>query len=1060
MSKKTTLNKPTKCNFFMSALTTSIFLVLIAAQQLTAQSQVSGTVKDDDGLPLPGATIIEEGTDNGTTSDFDGNFTFTLENDESSIVISYIGYITKTFSVADGSIVDVSLSIDSGSLDEVVVTGFGTSQQKKLITGSIATISSDLIENRGLTSAGLALAGTTPGVLVTQNSGQAGRDDVQFRVRGYGTVNDATPLIIIDGIEGDFNTLNPNDIESISVLKDASSAALYGNRAANGVILVKTKRGRKNESLNITYDLLLGTAEATIDYPLVYNPAVLASKYNEATTNAGLPNLFPPDEISFLQANVDSGILGRDLQDVFFRTGSLAQHTIGLGGGGEKTNYRFSLGILDQEAIILGNDYKRYNARFNLDSEITDNIRFGATLSMVRGDANSDNRNENDLGGALRATMDWYTQFSPIYNTDGSYAFAPPSIHHGPFSGSRMAQSDATNYNTINNKFLGNAFLEVDVIEGLTIRAVGGVNYSGLNDYLFSKSLPIYNWIDLTDSFNVVANRRSDRYSTEFLTSTGFLTAQYEKSFDQHNFKAFLVTQTEENRVTYFSARRDGHLSDAVQVLDAGDSATSVNEGTETGYSTIAYIGKISYNFNEKVLFDFTIRRDGSSRFAEGNKWGTFPSLSAGYIFFDTDSSNNAFDFLKLRASWGQLGNSQVGNFEFARKLALNQYYTYGGVSAPGVGQSSLGNTELTWETSTTTDVGVEFSLRNGIYGEFDYYIRETEDVLFDAPVNSLTGFGTQTQNAISMENTGVEILIGYRKQLGEFALSGALNYSTASSEITGINPQGSAPPERIIYGGDVGSERVYQVGEQYGSFYGYKLFETGNGIIQNASELGNGTPQNPTQLGAATVGDLRYQDLDGDGVITPNDRTVIGCETPRQFYGLTLNVGYKGFDLGVIFQGVADFDVNGTRRLWRPFLGQNTTIDTRWLNAWTPSNTDTTFPKLFDYASGSNPGAVGTSEFWVLNRDYLRLKNLQIGYTVPSESVPFIKYLRVYLNATNLLTFTDLPELIDPEGLNGDAAARNLPSEENSGGGDFFADEATVMPQQKTVQFGVSIRI
>ena len=201
------------------------------------------------------------------------------------------------------------------------------------------------------------------------------------------------------------------------------------------------------------------------------------------------------------------------------------------------------------------------------------------------------------------------------------------------------------------------------------------------------------------------------------------------------------------------------------------------------------------------------------------------------------------------------------------------------------------------------------------------------------------------------MENTGVEILIGYRKQLGEFALSGALNYSTASSEITGINPQGSAPPERIIYGGDVGSERVYQVGEQYGSFYGYKLFETGNGIIQNASELGNGTPQNPTQLGAATVGDLRYQDLDGDGVITPNDRTVIGCETPRQFYGLTLNVGYKGFDLGVIFQGVADFDVNGTRRLWRPFLGQNTTIDTRWLNAWTPSNTDTTFPKLFDYA-------------------------------------------------------------------------------------------------------------
>ena len=1026
-------------------------------QEEIIQRVITGTVKDTDGIPLPGATVLEEGTNNGTSTDFDGNFSINLENDDSKLTISFIGYLTESYETSDLTSIDAILVIDNASLDEVVVTGFGTTQQKKLVTGSIATISSDVIENRGLTSAGLALAGTTAGVIVTQNSGQAGRDDVQFRIRGYGTINDASPLIIIDGFEGDFNSLNPNDIESVSVLKDAASAAIYGNRAANGVILVKTKRGRKNQDLNITYDMVVGSAEATIDYPLVYNPAELARVHNQAKTNYGLPELFPASEIAFLQSNVDSGLLGQDAQDIFFRTGTLAQHTFGISGGSEKTNYRVSLGLLDQEGMILGNEFKRYNGRFNLDSEINDKIRFGTTLSFVRGDANSDNENENSLGGALRATMDWYTKFAPIYNTDGSYAFAPPSIHHGPFSGNRMAESDAVNFNRITNRFLGNAFIEFDVIEGLTVQARGGVNYTGESHYLFHKALPVFNWIDPTDSFNVPANRRSDRSNIENFTATGFLTAQYEKSFGEHNVDILAGAQTEDNRYTFFTARRNNHLSDAVQVLDGGDAATATNAGTETGFATISYFTKINYNFNEKLLFSLGVRYDGSSRFAEGNKWGTFPQLSAGYIIFDDNSSNNLFSFMKVRGSWGQSGNAQIGNFEYARRLALNQAYSYGGVSAPGVGQSTLGNPNLTWETATLTDFGFDFSLKNGLYGEFDYYVRDTEDVLFDTPVNSLTGIGSQLQNAINMENSGIEILLGYRKQLGELTLSGSLNYSTSTSEIKSINPQGSDPLDQIVYGGDNnGSARVYKVGEQFGSFYGFKTFETGNGIIQNASELGNGTPENPTQLGTATVGDLRYQDLNGDGKIDTNDRTVIGCESPGYSYGFQLNANYKNFDLGLIFQGIGDVQYNGTRRLWRPFLNQNTTVDTRWLDAWTPTNTDATFPKIFDETGGSNPGVNGTSDFWVLERDYLRLKNLQIGYTVPSESLP-VDYLRVYFNATNLFTITDLPELVDPEGINGDSAARNLPNESD---GSFFADEATIMPQQKTIQLGISIRI
>lgn len=1011
------------------------------------QRIVTGTVKDSDGIPLPGATIIEEGTSNGTSTDFDGNFSITLENDDSKLLISFIGYLTESYELTDISSIDAVLVQDDASLDEVVVTGYGT-QQKKLVTGSIATVSADLIENRGLTSAGSALAGTTAGVYVSQNSGQAGRDNVQFKIRGYGTLNNSNPLVMIDGVEGDFNSLNPNDIESISVLKDASSSAIYGNRAANGVILVKTRRGRKNQGLAVTYDAIFSTSDVTKLPDLVYNPVTLAEKVDEANANYGIALQFPANEMAFLQSAVNAGTLGTNYQDVYFNSAPSTQHTLGVTGGSENTNYRFSLGLLDQEGVMLGSDYKRYNVRFNLDSELNERIKIGTTVSMVRGDTNSDQYDETSINGNLRSMMSYSNVFQPIYNSDGTYAYADPTIHHGNFSGNGVAGSEARNFNTIRNRILANSFIEYNVIEGLSLKATGAVNYMGESHYNFTKKIPVYNWTN----DNVVyeqQNRQSIRANIEDFTTTFFLTANYEKSFGDHNLSVLAGYQEENNRYTTFNASRQGHLSDAVQVIDAGDAGTSINSGSETGWATQSIFGRINYNLNEKFLLEFAVRNDGSSRFAEGNKWGVFPSLSAGYILFDENNTQGIIDFLKFRASWGQLGNQNIGNFEYARKLSLNEYYTYGGVASPGVGQSTLGNSNLTWETSTMTNFGLNFNLKNGVYGEFDAYTRKTEDILYNVSVNPLSGFTNQTQNVGEVENKGVDLLLGYRGNFGELNFSASLNISTVENKLVALNPQGGDPLTQVILDPNDGSNRILKIGEDLGSFWGYKT----DGYIQTSADLGNGTPGNPTQVAAATVGDLKYVDINNDGVIDPNDRTIIGTENPSITWGMNLNLEYKNFDMTAIVQAVGGWDYLGTRRLWYPIFNKGETINTMWLDSWTPSNTDASMPKIFDGNGGSDPLANGASDFWIHDRSFVRLKNLQIGYTVPvPDNIP-LDFLRIYLNGTNLFTITDMP-LIDPEGING-TAANDLFGEPT----EYMASEGTLFPNLKTLSFGLSAR-
>ena len=406
-------------------------------------------------------------------------------------------------------------------------------------------------------------------------------------------------------------------------------------------------------------------------------------------------------------------------------------------------------------------------------------------------------------------------------------------------------------------------------------------------------------------------------------------------------------------------------------------------------------------------------------------------------------------DFLKLRASWGQLGNQNIGNFEYARKLSLNEYYTYGGVANPGVGQSTLGNSNLTWETSTMTNFGLNFNLKNGVYGEFDIYKRNTKDILYNVGVNPLSGFTTQTQNVGEVENNGMDLLLGYRGNLGELKFSASLNISNVKNKLVAINPQGGDPLEKVVLNPNGGSSRILKVGEDLGSFWGYKT----DGFIQTAADLGNGTPGSPTQVAAATVGDLKYVDINGDGKINADDRTVIGTENPSVTWGMNLNLGYKNFDMTAIVQAVGGWDYLGTRRMWYPIFGKGETINTMWLDSWTPSNTDASMPKIFDGNGGSNPLAVGASDFWLHDRSFVRLKNLQIGYTVSlPDSIP-LDFLRIYLNGTNLFTITDMP-LIDPEGINGTSAVELVGE-----GQEDIASEGTLFPNLKTFSFGLSAR-
>ena len=1013
------------------------------------QRVVTGSVVDSDGTALPGATILEVGTNNGTSTDFDGNFSIELENDDASLQISFIGFESQTVSVANTDNISVQLIAADSSLDEVVVTGYGT-QLRRNITGSVATIDAEVIENRALTSAGAALSGTTAGVFVSQNSGEAGQDEISIRVRGQSTLNNSAPLIIIDGIEGDINLLNPNDIESISVLKDAASGAIYGSRAANGVVVVKTKRGGRNQDAVFAYEATFGTSEAVklpdLNSDVVYN----MNFKNLARTNFGGEPIYTAAQIA--QAGSQT-TWWKDPYADLIQKAPVNVHNLSVTGGSENVNYRVAIGALDQESIATGGNYfDRHNLRFNLDASPTDKIEIGTTLSLSRSvqEGTQQTFNSSTLQGPQALAAQFQNYLGPAYNADGNYAMvstAEAGFNVGPGTGrnNNMGYADGAYYNikqTVNNILL-NAYVAYSPIENLTIKATGAIRSRSTGSSIFNKKVKNF-FPDGSSYFAPDSDRNRSDENEEFFTETYFLTADYNIELGDGSLTALVGYSQEENTITDFRASRDGHLTDGVQVINAGLTLNQQAFGGETGFSVQSYFARVDYNYMGKYLVEANIRRDGSSRF-KNDKWGVFPSFSAGWIMSEEDflSSNDLIDFLKIRASWGELGNSNIPNFAFAKSLSLDEAYSFGGVIAPGVGQSSLGNENLSWEKTTSTNFGVNLVLNNGLGVDFDLFKKETTDILYNLPVNVLTGFTSQYSNAASMETKGWELALNYSKSFGDLKLQLGANISNAENIVTDLNPGiDGSDTDRIF----IGNGGILGEGYRPGAFWGF----ISDGIFNDAAELAAAADHS---LMGSQLGDVKFLDQNGDGVINLDDRTDIGVDVPEMTYGFNVFASYKNWDLGAIFQGIGKASFQGTFELFKPDAGGMTTANL-WADNWTTTNTDATMPRVWA-GQAASPSDLYPSDFFTWDRAYLRLKNLQIGYTFDNDLIPFDS-LRLFFNGTNLWTSTDFP-MIDPEMRTGVGA-----SELYNPGGDATAAAGRapyMFPQLKTLSFGVQAK-
>ena len=1021
----------------------------IIVEEIDLQNRtITGNVTDSDGNPLPGASVLEVGTSNGTSTDFDGNFTIELENDTADLQFSFIGFQVQTLAVGSSDVVNVSLQTDASSLDEIVVTGYGT-QLLRNITGSVATIDSEVIENRSLTSAGAALSGTTAGVFVSQNSGEAGQDEISIRIRGVGTLNNAAPLIIIDGIEGDINLLNPNDIESITVLKDAASGAIYGSRAANGVVVVKTKRGQRNQEAVFAYEATFGISEALTMPDLNFDPAYNMEFKNLAKTNFGGTPVFTPEQIALARSQ---NTWWENPYEDLVQSAPVNVHNLSVTGGGDNINYRVAAGLVDQESVATGgNFYDRLNFRINLDASPTEKIDIGTTISISRGDQKSTygGFNSSNLQGPQAVGAQIQNIFGPIYNSDGNYAMVTPAfagVGVGPGTGKNNNYGYVTgdyydNQQIINNSLM-NAYVAYSPIENLKIKGTAAIRNRSTNSSTFNKL--VKNFFPDGSFFYAPNNlRQRTNRNEEFFTETYFVTADYNVEIGDGKLDALIGYSQEENKLTNIRAFRDGHLTDGVQVLNAGLAGNQQADGGETGFSVQSFFARVGYNFKGKYLLEANIRRDGSSRFLN-EKWGTFPSFSAGWILSEENflSSSNTIDYLKIRGSWGELGNANIPNFAFAKSLSLDEAYSFGGVIAPGVGQSSLGNENLSWEKSTSTNFGLNLVLNNGLGIDFDIFSKETTDILYNLPVNVLTGFTSQFSNAASLETKGWELAVNYTKEFGKFKLQVGANVSKADNLVTDLNPR--------LDGGE--TDRVFLsngaiLGEGYrpGAFWGWQS----DGIFNDASELASAPDHS---IVGSDVGDVKFVDLDGDGVITLDDRTDIGVDVPEITYGFNILANYGNFDLAAIFQGIGSTSFQGTFELFKPDASGGYATANLWADNWTTSNPDATMPRVWS-GQAASPSDLYPSDFFIWDRAYLRLKNLQIGYTIDAELLPF-ESLRIFFNGTNLWTSTDFP-MIDPEIRTG-VGANDLYGE----GQEAQAGRAPYMfPQLRILSFGVQAR-
>lgn len=1037
-----------RVNEFISIKSITADKALPNVQEKIVQSTVSGIITDSDsGEPLIGATVQVKGTSTGSVTDLEGRFSLSIPESAEELIFSYIGYVSRTVTIGSQTTFNISLSLDVSALNEVVVVGYG-SREKINLTGSITSIKGDLINARPITQTSQALQGLAPGVFVNTNSGEPGNDNASIVIRGIGTLNNSDPLVLIDGIEGPINSVNPIDIESVNVLKDAASASIYGTRAANGVILITTKRGTKGAPV-VSYDFYTGITTPTVLPDMVYDNETYLTAYRDAAAYSDKANIVT-DELIAEYADLPS----TDYIDTYIGSGSMTSHNLSVSGGSDRVRYRLSTGYLDQGSYLEGDYYlKRLSNRLTLDVDVSDKVRAGTVLSYV----NADNRltskqdNNNDLLLTNPNAFDAFANkgsflYTTILMNDPQVS---PLDEFGRYGGLESGTGNSQRHNPLatmenewidldENDFLGNAFIEYEPIQNLKFRYVTGINYQ--QDNFQETRLEYTQWNRFGDQ-TAVRNPGSllrSRTSSTF-NFTNWLQASYDKSFGNHNFSMMVGLNSETSQIRSLASYETGFGS--TSLVKFGDAPTNDIQNYNGQWSLASSFGRLNYNFDRKYLLEFNFRRDGSSRFGENSRWANFPGLSAGYVVSNEDFwKSSAVSLLKLRASVGRLGVQSSNYFPFASEFVLGADYNgnSGGVLA------KLGNPNLQWEETTTIDFGLDVGFFDDRLSlEMDYFVKESDQILTDLANPLVVGVDSDiTVNAATIENKGWEMALNFSNNYGDWFVSAGVNLTNVKNEVKSINPELTDGTDKFAFDG---VSNIWWIrGESLNAMYGHTFggifqadeFDTNGDLISGVDYSWIGTPR---------PGDIKYTDQNGDQVIDETDRVVIGNRNPEWMYGFNLNIRHKkGFDLSAMFQGIGAADVFINR-----YTGNfgHAGLRSYYLDGYTDENPSTTVPRLWVDRNGFNGktingnGEQAQNSFWVQDRSYLRLKNIALGYTLPTsllENLPFSS-VRIYISGQNLLTITDLEEL-DPERA------------------DDEQHFTAVMPQAKSLLAGINI--
>lgn len=978
-----------------------------APQLVSKQQLVTGTVKNEHGAPLQAVTVSVKGTSNATNTDANGSYHIQVNGNGAVLVFTNIGYRTEEAAVSGSPVIDVIMRAVVSDLEEVVVVGYGQ-QRKANVVGSVSQIGSEEIENRPVTQATHAITGQMPGVTVQVASGRPGNNPGEIRIRGVGSFG-ATPdaLVLVDGIPGTLADINPEDIQSISVLKDASSAAIYGARSANGVILVTTKSG-SGTKLSLSYNGYLGFNQAT-QLPDFADSWEYATMYNIASGS----NSFTEEDIANFrsQADLDNYPNTKFLEHLFSENGIQHGHTLNLNGGSERIRYFLSGAYMNQDGIIPKNNYDRYNVRLNLDSDLGSNFRLTTRLSGSFEDRREPQATANRGGELTDQLIQQAVRYPAIYlgqASNGDFGIGPES------SGTPVAWLASASYlHNPRTRIGSNAKLDWTPLDGLRFSAIGGYNLSLLEQTSYRASQRLNADLTLNQS-NLNQFRNKQVYKTmQFL-------AEYNKTFSRTELGALVGYAFESENADEFNGSRQNFPSNDYTVIGMGGVDNQQAGGVINEWAIQSVFGRFKLNHHDKYLFESTLRYDGSSRFPDNNKYALFPSLAVGWRLSEEAFMNGVewLSNLKLKGSWGVLGNQNIGNYPYQIVLNSGRDYPFGGTMTTGAAYLTYKDAGIRWESTETTDIGIESEFFNRKLGiNVTYFHRDTRDILYEptSSVSEVLGVNLSETNTGRARNTGWEFDAYYKNNIGPLRFSASGNFSIINNEVVTLGLGNVRQPN-----GMVGNGTDLFIGYPMQMYYGY----LSDGVFLDQADIDAWFDQSAVTP-RPQAGDLRYIDISGpdgvpDGRITPNhDRTYLGSQIPKYTFGLNLGFNYRDFDLSVLMQGVSG--VSGRLQGYAGYAFFNLGNIQRWQmeGRFDPSHPVRypEYPRLEEISNSGTPNTV-VSDFWILDASYLRMKNLQVGYTLPQSLLSRAKLsrLRVYFSLENPKTWSSYRQGWDPE--------------------------------------------